>query len=256
MAEKHHLPVIGIFSRSEERTNGEAALFVQECLAEAIDATGGIPLMLTPTTHTPRLERYLALCDGFLVPGGRDINAMLYGEEPHPSCGPFASQRDTFEQALIPRIVASHKPLLGICRGHQMVNVALGGTLWQDLPSQFVPNANSALQCHRTEAPWNQIAHTVCVEPSTRLADILERAVPGCDRTAIPVNSLHHQAVRAVAPSLLPTAFSPDGVIEALEIPGDHFVLSVQWHPEFLWEHDPFSRGLFEAFIEAASASA
>lgn len=252
MAKEQRLPLIGVFPRAEKRANGEAALFVQECLIEAIEAAGGLPIMLAPTTQVPRLERYLALCDGFLIPGGRDIDAALYDEEPHPSCGPLAPQRDTFEQAFVPRVIAARKPLLGICRGHQMLNVALGGTLWQDLPSQFSPDAGTMLACHRTEAPWDQIAHTVRVEPSSRLAAIVERAMPGCDGVAIPVNSLHHQAVRTVAPPLVPTAFSPDGVIEALELPGGQFALSVQWHPEFLWENDPLSRTLFEALIEAA----
>ena len=245
-------PLIAVFPRTEARTNGEPALFAQECLARALQAVGAATAVLAPTAEDASLERYLAAFDGFVVPGGGDIDPALYGEAPHALCGPVEARRDAFERAFLPRIVAAGKPLLGICRGHQMLNVALGGTLWQDLPSQFEPQGAPSLLTHRTGEPWSQVAHTVDAAPHTLLARILERAAGPEARAGLPVNSLHHQAVRAVAAPLVPSAFSPDGVVEALEIPGARFALTVQWHPEFLWEEDPASRALFAAFVEAA----
>lgn len=247
----HRTPLIAVFPRTEARTNGEAALFAQLCLAQALQAVGAAAVVMAPTTDGATLERYVATFDGFVVPGGGDIDPALYNEERHPACGPVEALRDAFEHALLPRIVAADKPLLGICRGHQMLNVALGGTLWQDLPSQYAP-PTPPLLTHRTDVPWDQIAHTVRVVPDTLLDHILQRAIDPESRLALPVNSLHHQAVRKVAAPLIASAFSPDGVIEALEIPGARFALSVQWHPEFLWEHDSASRAIFAALVEAA----
>ncbi len=246
-------PLIAITPRSEARTSGDMALFAQQDVVDAVLAAGGTPVILAAPCPHDDLDRLVGMFDGFLVPGGLDVNPARYGQGPHEACGPACELRDELECALIPRIVAADKPLLGICRGCQVINVALGGTLWQDLPSQ--PEATASWRepalCHRQEKPYDDPVHTVAVQPNSLLASALGEA-PGC----LGVNSLHHQCVCDVAPGLTASAWAPDGVIEAVEMPGARFVLGVQWHPEFLWRTDPRALALFEALVGTARESA
>lgn len=249
----HPRPLIAITPRSEARTSGEPALFAQQCLVDAVVAAGGIPVVLGAPCPKDDLGQLVGAFDGFLVPGGLDIDPAHYGQQPHEACGPTSELRDELECALIPLVVAADKPLLGICRGCQAINVALGGTLWQDLPSQpeATPSWEEPPLRHRQGEPYEEPVHTVAVTPGSLLASALGRAPEH-----LGVNSLHHQSVRVAAPGLAMSAWAPDGVVEAVEKPSARFVLGVQWHPEFLWRADPAAFALFEALVRAAGDGA
>jgi len=177
--------------------------------------------------------------DGLLLTGGDDVDPSLYGEAPHPTYDVTEAGRDAFEIDLVRRALAADLPVLAICRGLQVLNVALGGTLIQDIPSE----PGTRLQ-HDTEGPPATLAHTVEVKPGSCLA-----ALVGPDATRA-VNSRHHQAVRVLGQGLVVTATSPDGVIEAAEVPSARFCVGVQWHPENFHATGEFS-GLFEGFVAA-----
>ncbi|GAB4400505.1 MAG: gamma-glutamyl-gamma-aminobutyrate hydrolase family protein [Anaerolineales bacterium] len=210
----------------------------------AVIAAGGVPVLLPLGLDEPRLLRALDRTDGLLLAGGEDIAPARFGEEPHPNLGTVDADRDAAEVALARRALEAGLPLLAICRGIQVLNVAAGGTLYQDIPSQ-VPGALKH-NCFYPEYPRDHIAHTVAVAPDSRLATILGRDV------AVPVNSLHHQAVKAVGAGLRVVAQAPDGIAEAMEGTGGAWVLAVQWHPEELAPSRPDMATLFRAFVEAA----
>src|SRR5579859_7439711 len=182
--------------------------------------------------------------DGILLTGGLDVDPALYGEAPHPKTEP-APERDRFEVPLSKAAVARDVPVLAICRGVQVLNVAAGGTLVQDIPSAV----RSDLP-HSIDVPKNKIAHGVHVSTGTRLAEALG---PGTPLDTCSVNSRHHQSVGKVAPEFVVSAVSPDGVIEGIERPASAFCVGVQWHPEDFWRTGEFD-GLFDAFVEAARA--
>lgn len=250
------VPLVGVFPRLVERSHGPAH-YAQACLEEAVLAAGGVPACLAPTCDPAALQAYLERFDGFIVPGGGDIDPSLYGEERLPACGPAQPERDAFEAALVPLILAADKPLLCICRGQQVLNVARGGTLWQDMPSQpaSTPVRVEPPICHahRDEDPFDLVAHTVAVRPGTLLERIASAAAggPGACLDALPVNSMHHQGVHRLGEGLAVNAYAPDGSVEGIEMPARRFVLAVQWHPEFLWQADPVERAVFDAFVEA-----
>lgn len=198
---------------------------------DKLQAVGCLPVVLPFTMEPERLLQMARLCDGFLFTGGEDIDPPLYGEELLPACGALCRERDDFELALMAEVEKLQKPMLGICRGVQVMNVFYGGSLWQDLESQKGLEKTLHSPGHYAEQ------HEVLVTPDTRLASILG---PG----PIPVNSSHHQAVKAT--KLAVSARTADGLIEAVEKPGAHFVLGVQWHPERLED-----RRLFEALAAA-----
>jgi putative glutamine amidotransferase len=184
--------------------------------------------------------------DALLLPGGEDVNPRHYGEPPHEKCGPPSPARDATELALARWAVAEGKPLLAICRGIQVLNVALGGSLYQDIAAQ-VPGAGR--HDWYPDHPRSLRAHDAVLEPDSRLATMVGSA-------SLPVNSLHHQAVKDVAAGLRVVACAPDGVVEALEAAGHPFAMAVQWHPEELAGSDPQAQRLFDALVEAAGATA
>lgn len=228
----HHLPLQGM---------GQAYL-------SAVIAAGGIPVLVPLGLDEPRLLRALDRADGLLLAGGEDIAPSLFGEAPHPNLGTVDAERDAAEMALARRALDMGLPLLAICRGIQALNVAAGGTLYQDIPSQ-VPGALKH-HCFYPEYPRDHIAHTVDIAPDSRLAAILGR--DGVALSAVPVNSLHHQAVKALGAGLRVVAQAPDGIVEAVEGTGGAWVLAVQWHPEELVASRADMRALFRAFVEAA----
>jgi putative glutamine amidotransferase len=215
----------------------------------AIIAAGGIPALLPLGLDEPRLLRALDCADGLLLAGGEDVAAELFGEEPHPKLGKVDAARDAAEMAVARRALETGMPLLAICRGIQALNVAAGGTLYQDIPSQL-PGALKH-NCFYPEYPRDHIAHTVDIEPDSRLAAIVgQDGILPCE---VPVNSLHHQSIKMVGSGLRVVAKAPDGIIEVVEGEGGDWVVAVQWHPEELAAARPDMAALFRAFVEAAS---
>jgi putative glutamine amidotransferase len=187
------------------------------------------------------LERILSKLDGLLLSGGYDINPKFYGEEPLEGLEYVDADRDCTEMELTRFALEMNIPILGICRGIQILNVVGGGTLYQDLPSQ-----KSSCLKHRQEADMQVTTHRVSIDRSSLLYEILKK-------DEIWVNSSHHQAVKDVVPGYRVSAVAKDGIIESIEDTSRKFVLAVQWHPEGTWEIDEDSQQLFRAFVEAAT---
>ena len=181
--------------------------------------------------------------DGLLLTGGLDVDPALYGEAPHPTTN-VAAERDRFEVPLARAAVERNVPLLAICRGVQVLNVAQGGTLVQDIPSAVTTDLN-----HAVDVPKDHEAHAVAIAPGSTLASALGGTAPAA---TCRVNSRHHQAVGKVADGFIVSAVSPDGIVEAIERPASTFCVGVQWHPENFWRTGEFA-GLFEAFVDAAA---
>jgi gamma-glutamyl-gamma-aminobutyrate hydrolase PuuD len=197
------------------------------------------------------IDDALAGIDGLLLTGGDDIAPARYGEEPHPALVEAEAGRDEFELALVRTARERRLPIFAICRGIQVLNVAFGGTLVQDIPSQV----HGAL-AHTLKVPPNEpytLAHEVWLEKGSLLSNLMGERLS--DGDACEVNSRHHQAVKSVASGFKVSATAPDGVIEAIEDPAAEFCLGVQWHPENFWRTGEF-RSLFEGFLEAAKTAA
>jgi putative glutamine amidotransferase len=201
----------------------------------AVRRAGGTP---RPLSLAEPANTALEGVDGLLLTGGDDVDPALYGEPPHVTYDVSEPGRDAFEIALVRRALAADLPVLAICRGLQVLNVALGGTLIQDIPSE-----PGALLQHDAEGPPATLAHSVAVTPGSCLA-----ALVGPGDTAS-VNSRHHQAIRVLGRGLVVTGMSPDGVIEAAEVPAARFCVGVQWHPENF--HSGEFDKLFDGFVEA-----
>lgn len=212
---------------------------------DAIREAGGVPLVLTPTVDAGELAQIVETCDGFLFTGGHDLDPALYMEEKLPCCAAVSPERDEMEQRLFAMLLGTDKPVLGICRGIQLFNACLGGTLYQDLPSQFRAEGDEGYVCHKQGKPYDASIHTVEILPGTLLSDCVK------GMTELSVNSLHHQAIKDLAPGLYASAYAPDGIIEGVEMPDKRFFLAVQWHPEYLPEGD-ISRRLFARLVEEA----
>ena len=202
---------------------------------ESIRRAGGEPVVLSNSDNPSAV---LDRVDGVLLTGGLDVDPRLYGEAPHPATE-TAPERDRFEIPLTRGAIARDKPILAICRGVQVLNVAAGGSLVQDIPSAISSTLN-----HSVDTPKNHIAHDVRLTRGTVLADLL-----GTEQQA--VNSRHHQAVGNVANDFVVSAVSADGVVEAIERPESSFCVGVQWHPENFWRTGEFG-GLFREFVAAA----
>jgi putative glutamine amidotransferase len=200
--------------------------------------------IIEPSSQVRSLEGI----DGLLLTGGEDVSPARYGQEPHPSVVDVSPERDELEVALIAEARRLRLPILGICRGIQILNVACGGTLVQDIATEV----SGALE-HRFTVPPHQpfsLAHEVWLEKDTLLSRLMRERLRDADTCE--VNSRHHQAVNRTAAGFVASATAPDGVIEAIEDPGFRFCLGVQWHPENFWRTGEF-RALFEGFVEAAS---
>ena len=217
----------------------------REELVRAILAAGGRPYLLPSALPLEVLPEVVSEFDGFMVSGGGDIHPEFFGGQMHPSIDGIDRERDEFELELCRQAVAMNKALLGICRGQQVLNVALGGNLIVDIPSEL-PEAGQ----HRWWPNYKRgrLSHSVRVDENSLLAEMM-------GGTEFGVNSLHHQSVKDLGEGLRVTATAPDGVIEALEMPDKRFVVSVQWHPEWLQEYEPMRR-IFKAFVDASGAAA
>ncbi|AEB72355.1 gamma-glutamyl-gamma-aminobutyrate hydrolase family protein [Lentilactobacillus buchneri] len=199
---------------------------------------GGVPVLI-PTRNPEIMEHYVDLIDGLLLPGGPDVAPKFYGEEPVQNLGDTDAFLDASEIALVKLAVAKRKPIFGICRGVQVLNVALGGTLYQDLYSQ----RNHPTLQHYQKAPMPQGTHTISTTPDSYLAKIIGQG----DSTL--VNSHHHEAVKAVSGQLNISALAKDGVIEGVESQDDDLIIGVQWHPEAMFRTDEKQDALFADFM-------
>jgi putative glutamine amidotransferase len=243
-------PIIGIPTQTLHSIDGipeglPESWVMNSRYSRAVAAAGGLPVMIPLLEEEDTLRALYDRIDAVLLPGGVDLDPATYGEAPLPTCGRLDPARDRVELTFARWAIAERKPLFGLCRGLQIVNVALGGTLYQDIAVQrsdaikhdYFPTAGFAR---------DHLAHPVTVTSGSRL-DALVGTAP------LKVNSMHHQAVKDLAPALVSTAVAPDGLIEAVESSGSQFLLGVQWHPESLTERDPRMQRLVAGFVEAAS---
>jgi len=208
---------------------------------ESVRRAGGEPRVLEPSAGA--IDALMAGVEGVLLTGGGDVDPNLYGEDRHPAFDAAEEGRDAFEIELVRRASDANLPLLAICRGIQVLNVARGGTLVQDIADQTPGSV-----VHSIREPSFAIAHDVWIASGTLLEQLMRERLEG---DTCPVNSRHHQAVKTVGSGLIVSATAPDGIIEAVEDPSRRFCLGVQWHPENFYRTGEF-RGLFEGFIEAS----
>ncbi len=212
---------------------------------EGIEAAGGIPVML-PLTSDPGTIRSIAdTFDGFLFTGGQDIVPDIYGEKPEAFCGKPCHERDSMEELLFKQILLLDKPAFGICRGLQLFNALLGGTLYQDIPSQ-VQSENRIN--HSQKPPYDKPVHEVYIDRESPLYQLLEL-------DSMPVNSYHHQGIKTLSERLKAAAKAGDGMIEAVYMPEKSFVRAVQWHPEFIYKADDNNLKLFIEFVNRCGHS-
>ena len=205
----------------------------------AVKRAGGLPLLLPPMTEEEECVRALEGMDGLLLTGGADVHPAAYGEKDTGLCGETCPQRDLMELLLLKAALERDLPILAICRGMQMLNCFLGGSLYQDIEAQF----GSALRHPVYERPRDQV-HEVQVQPCSLLARVT-------GRETLLVNSRHHQGIKRVGQGITVNGWAEDGLPEAVELPGHRFVLGVQWHPESLSDYAPEAQALFDALIRA-----
>lgn len=231
-------PLIGL-TPSHDMDNGD--IKARPTYLKALKAAGAIPVVLPLELSKEDLEQLSNELDGFLFTGGPDVHPFVFGEETQPGCGSVSQKRDELELSLLPLVLEQKKPILGICRGVQLLNIGLGGDIWQDIPPSTDGRVSIA---HSQPFAYSLPCHTVALSSNSRL-----EALSGCSK--LKVNSSHHQAVRRLAPGLIASAYSPDGLTEAVEMPDYPFFIGVQWHPEYLWEKDESAFRLFQSFVEA-----
>ena len=230
-------PLIAVTPMSNAR---EEKYVLKSAYMQMLEGLGALPVIMPLTTDEAVLERFLDLCDGLLLSGGADIDPVHYGEVNEGLCGSISPLRDEVELKLCRMAVDRDMPVLGICRGHQVLNVALGGTMYQDLKIQQGTSFE-----HMVPDPVGGMVHEVAIVPGSPLAEL-----QGME--SMMVNSRHHQAIRDAALGLAVQATSPDGVIESVYLPGKRFVWGVQWHPESIWDISAENRKIAEAFLQAA----
>lgn len=227
--------IIGILAEVDSDFNTR----VQPPYIKAIELAGGLPVLLPYVSDEETIESFISICDGFFFTGGADVDPKRYGEQPKSTCGDIQYNRDTLEFKVFEKVINTSKPILAICRGAQLVNVALGGTLYQDIPSEIDTQIS-----HRQSEPKFSPSHEVQVIANTPLYEIV-----GKDR--IKGNSFHHQAIKTLGDGLEIMAVADDGIIEAVYSKGKQYLRAYQWHPERLCESDKHNRLIFDDFIKA-----
>jgi putative glutamine amidotransferase len=229
-------PVIGITLGDGDEPGMHA---MREDYVRSVEQAGGVPLVLPPV-RPEDVPAILDRLDGVLLSGGVDVDPALYGQAAHPKLGRVNRRRDDFELALTAQALRRDVPILAICRGHQVLNVATGGTLVQDIASTI----EGAMK-HEGKGPRSRHSHRVELAAGSRLRGIL-------GQESVPVNSIHHQAVERLGEGLVATALcTEDRIVEGLEMPGRRFVVGVQWHPESFWNRRGSFQPLFDAHAEA-----
>lgn len=230
-------PIIGITSYHDHNLGVHR---VNDTYINAIRKAGGIPILLPCLESDSDILQHLDIMKGLVVSGGPDADPSYFGEEPHPALGAIHPAMDAYEMPLIREALIRDMPILGICRGQQMLNIAAGGTLIQDIPT----SVKNPLK-HRQDAPRHYMTHSAAVVGGTQLSKILGQGT-------IKVNSFHHQSVKAVAQGFVVSATAPDEVIEAIESVQHSFALGLQWHPEGMWNVENNHNAVFNAFVEAS----
>ncbi len=238
-------PVIGLSSNyvppGDPRCPSQSgAYYMNRSYVSLLLRAGTLPINLPHAVEREDLAQLLEPIDGLILTGGRDLDPAAYGEQPHPANDPVQPERTASDLALARLAVERRYPILAICLGVQTLNVAFGGTLWQDLPSQHP----SDITHRRPPAEHAQLAHPVDIVEGS----LLHRTV---GRTRLEVNSTHHQAIRELGRGLVATAVAPDGIVEGVELPGLPFCLGVQWHPESLAPDSRPHQAIFDAFVAA-----
>ena len=233
--------LIGVTTHRARESKGHPVLRVMESYVQALSRAGACPVLIPLGLPETALQALCSRLDGILFTGGGDVEPQRYGSRPHPLVSEPDPDRDRVEIQLLQDAVKAGLPFLGICRGLQVINVALGGSLYEDVLDQ---HPQAIRHQYYEDHPRNYLAHPIRIEAGSRLAQIM-------DSGAAQVNSLHHQGIRRLAPGLRASAFAPDNIIEGLELPEHGFGLAVQWHPEWLQEHAA-QRALFKAFVQAA----
>ncbi|SHJ61380.1 gamma-glutamyl-gamma-aminobutyrate hydrolase family protein [Paramaledivibacter caminithermalis] len=236
-------PIIGITTFWENK-NRPRKLYnlVSHNYIRSVQLAGGIPILIPLIDDKRAIINYLNMIDGIIFTGGNDISPLIYEENPIQQVQTICEERDEFEIELFLEALKLDMPILGVCRGMQLINVAMGGTLYQDIYSQ----RKNSLGHFPQNTPVHNLYHNIRINPESKLFDIFKK-------TEMKVNSFHHQGVKEVAESLEETSWAADGTIEAIEHINKNFVIGVQWHPEDLTIHHPIFLKLFEALLEEAN---
>ena len=233
-----HKPLIGVMPLWDD---DKESVWMLPGYLEGIRQAGGIPVILPFTSDKDELDQLAKMFDGFLFTGGHDVSPELYSEKPINDSVISCKKRDEMESFYLQYAINYDKPVLGICRGIQFINAALGGTLYQDLPTQHPSEID-----HHQKPPYDIPVHTVDIVKDSPLEKLL-------DANQLNVNSYHHQAVKDLSAKLKAMAVSTDGLVEAVFMPEHRFLWAVQWHPEFSYLTDINSRKIFKAFIDSLS---
>jgi putative glutamine amidotransferase len=244
-------PVVGIPTQTLQSLGGVSAEIPPSWVMSqryilTLTAAGAIPWLI-PLVDEATLRGIYDGLDAVFLPGGADIDPATYGADPHPLCDRTDRDRDRVEVSLARWALEEEKPVLGVCRGMQLINVAAGGSLYQDIAEEL-PNAvkHDYFPFSGQSFSRDYLAHEVRVADGTRLAHLMGAG-------PLRVNSMHHQGVKSLGQGLLPTAVAPDGLVEAIEGDRDGYLVAVQWHPEALTDNDPRTRGIFSDFVAAAA---
>lgn len=243
-------PVIGVTTQTQEPVQNELprCWIMGQRYVEVLTSFGGVPwLVPLIADDLDTLRAIYDRLDGIFLPGGADMDPTSYGHQRNGGCGRTDLDRDRTEIQLVRWAAEDGKPVLAVCRGAQVLNVAAGGTLYQDIGGERDGSIKHDYFPVDGKYTRDFLSHTVTVEPGTQLRRLLGDAT-------VEVNSMHHQGIRALAPGLVASAIAPDGVVEAVEPEGGEFMIGVQWHPENLVHADPRMQRLFAAFIDAAAS--
>lgn len=236
-------PLIGIPCHADFRAGtGRPVYCNNRSYVHAVESAGGVPVLIPMLNDLSALDTLLPRLDGLLLPGGVDVQSDRYGEEPHPLADEFDLQLDEFEMTLANWVLQEDIPTLGICRGMQVLNIARGGNLYQDIAEQYA----GAMQHCRRELPRTELTHSVTIEAGSHMEKIM-------GTRKIAVNSLHHQALKTPGKGVRISGRAEDGIAELIEIEGYHFMMAAQCHPEEIYAKEPAFARLFGAFMRACS---
>lgn len=233
-------PLIGITTYQSKNIYGQPTVDLQQSYIRAVMEAGGVPVLIPSLISEDGWDAVYSRLDGILFSGGGDIALDHFAGDPHPRIDDVEPERDSIELKMVQAAASDGKPFLGICRGCQVINVALGGTLYTHIPDQL----HNALDHSYPGNMRTVLVHEVKIEEGTRVAEIYGEPI-------INVNSLHHQGLKDIAPAFRVAGRAPDGLVEAIELPDHPFAVAVQWHPEWLRDQ-PSTRNLFRKFVESA----